>query len=502
MKDNLTYEQIKAIELESQNKLPELAEHMKELGRAKQTENLLKEMKKEDDNKEEELIEGEFTYIDRSGNKPKEKVSIPKIVDHLMMIYDFKTIYNTRDEIVFVYDEGIYINKGKELIKTEVERLLDTKCVSSIANEVFEKIKRKTNISQDKFDIIPTELICCENGIYDIKEDKFKRFSPEFYFTSKISSTYKEDVIATNFLKFIEETLYPEDIPIVQEWFGFCLYRKYFLKKAMIIFGEKNTGKTILLNILIRFMGQKNVSGISLQRIASKDKFSISFLKNKLANIYDDLSSDDLKDAGGFKIATGGGFATGEHKFGDSFQFLNYAKNLFATNHIPNVKDIDDDAYYERWIPLPFDNMVSKEKLDPFLMDKLTTEEELSGILNWALKGLKRLLNNGKFSYNKSSDEIKLIMQRQNNPLVLFTEEILHQEDGNNVTKEIMFQTYSKWCQENKVPRMTKEQLGRNLGKYSNYIIAKGGKERTWENVQIHERYRDILFSTGNGGLK
>lgn len=486
--DNLNWEQKKSIELEVEGKLPELAELYLKSGRKKQGERIIKEILEEEKSKEV-LEEGEFTCIDTSGVKPKEKVSIPKLVDHLMLSYDFKTIYGSKDEIVFVYDDGIYKSNGRELIKTEVEYLLDKKAVTSIVNEVFEKIKRKTSISLEDFDYISEELIACSNGIYNIKEEKFQKFSPEYYFKSKISAKYKKGVQPKAFLKFIEETIYPEEIPVIQEWFGFCLYRRYFIKKAIILFGEKNTGKTILLNTLIKFLNQKNVSGISLQRIASKDKFSISFLKNKLANIYDDLSSDDLKDGGGFKIATGGGYATGEYKFGDSFQFLNYAKNLFATNHIPDIKEINDDAYYERWIPLPMDNIINKENQDPFILERLTTEEELSGILNWALEGLKRIYKQGHFSYDKTSTEIKQIMQRQNNPLIAFVDEVCTQEDGNKISKETMFRVYTKWCQEKSIPRLSKEQLGRNLSKYSNYLIAKGGVERVWDNVKINEKY-------------
>ena len=54
-------------------------------------------------------------------------------------------------------------------------------------------------------------------------------------------------------------------------------------------------------------MGQKNITGINLQSIASGEKFALSFLKDKYSNVYDDLSNKDLTDHGGFKIATGGG---------------------------------------------------------------------------------------------------------------------------------------------------------------------------------------------------
>ena len=485
MEEVINKEQEKAIEMSVlKPELKELAELNLKEGRAKQVKKLLNELLNSDD--EIEVADNEFLYIDKRGNK---KISIPKITEHLLLCYDFKTIFGKKDEIVYIYNNGIYEPKGKELIKTEVEKLISSNSSSSVVNEVYEKIKRNTAISYDEFQEIPIDLICLNNGILNLRTKELIPFNEKYYFKTKIPIDYDSTKKSELIIKFIEECCYPEDIPIIQEFFGYCLFRRYFIKKGIILFGEKDTGKTIFLNILTNFVGAKNISGISLQKIASKDKFALSSLKDKYANIYDDLSAEDLKDAGGFKIATGGGYITAEYKFGDSFQFMTFAKNIFATNKIPNVKDINDDAYYERWIPLPFDNQVKKPEQDKFLFEKLTVPQEMSGLLNWALEGLERLFENGEFSYKKTSEEIKVLMQRQNNPLVAFVDEVLQQEDGNKITKEMMYRIYSKWCQDKKVPRLSKEQLGRSLAKYTNYMIAKGGSERVWENVKVIQEY-------------
>jgi P4 family phage/plasmid primase-like protien len=435
--------------------------------------------------KREFIFKEDFIYTDDKG---KEKVSIPKVVNYLMMKYDFKTVFGKKEESIYFYEKGIYNLRGKEIIKTETERLLQERCGTSIVNEVLEKIKRKTAINQENFDEIPINFICLQNGVLDLETKELLTFNPKHYFKHKIPIKYDKKRKPTKILEFIKQTCYPEDIPVIQEWFGFCLFRRYFIKKSIILFGEKNTGKTVLLNILTKFLGEKNIAGISLQRISSNDKFALSSLKDKCANVYDDLSASDLKDSGGFKIATGGGYITAEYKFGDSFQFLTFAKNIFATNKIPNVKDINDDAYYERWIPICFDNQIELKKQDNFLFEKITKEEDMSGLLNWALIGLDRLLKNGKFSFNKTSNEIKMIMQRQNNPLIAFVEDCLIQKDDNKISKEIMYQIYTKWCQEKHVPRLSKEQLGRNLAKYTSYMVAKvakSGRERVWKNVDL-----------------
>ena len=60
------------------------------------------------------------------------------------------------------------------------------------------------------------------------------------------------------------------------------------------------------------------------------------------------------------------------------------------------------------WVGLKFHNV--PEKLDPFLRNKLWADDEMSGMLNWALEGLYEILEKGEFNYNKTSDEIKTMM--------------------------------------------------------------------------------------------
>ncbi len=93
-------------------------------------------------------------------------------------------------------------------------------------------------------------------------------------------------------------------------------------------------------------------------------------------------------------------------------------------------------------------------------------------------------------------------MERQNNPLVAFVQDALEQKNENKINKEIMYMVYTEYCNKNKFPRMSKSQLGRNLEKYANYIIAKhSSKERFWENVKINEEYSN-MYDTYDTSLK
>src|SRR5207302_7003645 len=110
--------------------------------------------------------------------------------------------------------------------------------------------------------------------------------------------------------------------------------------------------------------------------------------------LYADLPDNILKSAGTFKMLTGGDSIMAERKFGHPFLFKNYAKLMFSCNKVPEVQE-DSDAFFRRWIIITFPNKFEGANDDRDMLSKLTTPEELSGIFNWALKGLKRLQQQG-----------------------------------------------------------------------------------------------------------
>ncbi len=426
-----------------------------------------------------------ITYSKRTGEETNRTVSIQKVANYLIKYNNFKTIYGEKTEKIKIYDGRIFSTGARGFIKAECEKLLGSYSKKNIVEEIFDKIKRKTKTTPEEFDKTDLYLIPLENGCYNIKTKRLQKHSPKNNFTFISPIIYEPGAKCERWFQFLEEALYPEDILTMKQWFGFNLFRQYFIKKAMICIGDKDVGKTILLDTLISFVGEKNKSGLSLQKISSGSDFSKFSLKNKLSNIYDDLSSSDINDGGAFKIATGGGYISAEEKFGDCVQFKTYAKQTLAGNKAPPVKDNDDDAYFSRFIPMKFDNV--PEKIDPFLRDKL--DKELSGILNWALEGLHEILEKGEFDFNKSDKQIKKIMELSGDNLIQFGAEVLEQSDE-KVTKEEMYQVYCLWANENEKPVLSKEQLGRRLNQKVTYLIAKiDAKHRVWCNVKIKENW-------------
>ena len=410
------------------------------------------------------------------------------IANNLLGKYKFITIPGKKIDEIFVYLNGVYDSSGKDVIRAEVEQQLGPNCKTHYVNEVVNKIARKSLTKRENLGNKDRNLICLNNGVLNLKTMKLLNHKPEYRFMSKIPLTYNKEMKCPKIEDFIHDILYEDDISVVQEWFGYLLYRGYHIKKGIIFVGDADTGKTTLLSLIAKFIGEKNISGVSLQKLSS-DKFSNAQLYNRHVNIYDDLSATDVADTGSFKMVTGGGYVQGEYKFGDQFQFINFAKLTFTTNKIPMTKLNDDDiAYYKRWIVLMFENIFddTNKKTDKNLIDKLTTEKELSGLLNWALEGLRRLLKNSKFSYNKDVDEIKRIIQRNASDLARFSQDCLIEYEGIWISKEDLYKEYKEFSKLNMLPVVTKEKFGRDITKACQFIVnSRQGNKTGWRNVKV-----------------
>jgi putative DNA primase/helicase len=418
-------------------------------------------------------------------------VDIEAVADYFDKQYHFLTVEGKTKDTLYLYNGKTWEQGAKSFIKSECEKILGKYAKINPVSEIVAKLERRNHISQEEFDLVDVNILPLENGIWDINKKELLEHNPKYYFKTIIPINHNPKAECKKWEKFLEEALYPEDIKVLQEWFGFNLYRLYLIKKALILLGGTDTGKTVTLETLIAFIGDLNKTGLSLQKISSGNDFAKLSLKDKYSNVYDDLSSKDLSDGGNFKIATGGGTISAEEKFGDYKQFKNFAKHTFGTNKIPPVVDSDDMAYYSRWIILRLDN--PPEKKDLFLKQKLAGEKE--GVLLWALEGLYRLLENGEFSYNKSPEEVKIIMEMSGDPLIQFGSDCLIKSDK-RISKEQMYELYTFWANEQKKPLLSKEQLGRRLNQKVTYIVPKNDtKERFWDNVSINNLWVGKLQS-------
>jgi putative DNA primase/helicase len=290
----------------------------------------------------------------------------------------------------------------------------------------------------------PIHLINLKNGVFSLETKELLPHKPEYNFLNEIPINYDINAEMNKIQTFFDETLDVNDVPLMQEFFGDCLQRSYSFKRAIMCVGERDTGKSQLLRLLDIFLGEENTSNINLWDLCT-DRFASIELYHKLANTCSELDPCEITHIDKFLSLTGGDWQSGQKKHQDRFKFINYAKIIFGCNKIPDTTN-KNEAFYVRWIVIVFSNQVPFEEQIEDYYKVLATEEELSGLLNWALEGLYRLKKNHGYSEHRSLDEVRELMQKGTNTIREFVETYIEGDPSNSILKGDLYLSYVDFC--------------------------------------------------------
>ena len=426
-------------------------------------------------------------------------------IDGLIEEHHFKTLSDTEE--IWRYDQrkGIYVPNAECMIKARIEKDHKYKVTNKLVNEELGRIQRRTYISRSDFD--PSiEWIAAKNCMVNLSTGETQPFDPKFMNTTQIPAEYNPNPILDFFclvdgvdsdnihcptiMKFLHEIMSPTDVEIVLDFLAYCLWRNYNFNVWMLFNGAGQNGKSTLLNLIERFLGFKNVSAESLERLL-KERFAPANLYQKMVNVDADLSGDILSThTGKLKKLTGNDEFPAEFKHKAPFRFRNYAKLIFSCNSIPEITDTTD-AFFRRLIIINFTQQFLGDKEDIHLLDKLTTEKELSGLFHVLVNRLPRVLENG---IRKTTSEVMETTydkyMRGANPIGYFVDNILANDSATKTSKIEMYEAFKKFCLENGLALESDQSFSRKMTKGLGYDIKRlrvKGSERVyfWIGVKI-----------------
>ncbi len=359
-----------------------------------------------------------------------------------------------------LYRDGIYIN-GLEKIEAEM--------IKHIPN--LNRSKRMEVLSYLTIAIdgdcekqpSAANYIAFKNGVYNIVDDSFTDFTHEHIITNRIDWNYNPAAYS----EIADRTLNklacqdPQIRMLLEEVIGYCLYRRNELGKAFIMIGDKSNGKSTFLDMVRTLLGENNISSLDLKELG--DRFSTVMMLSKLANIGDDIEDEWMPNASTFKKIVTGDRLTCEQKGLPKFEFNPYCKLLFSANNIPRIKD-KTGAVLRRLIIIPFDAKFSSTDpdFDPYVKYKLREAEPIEYLINIAIKGLKRVLENRKFSTSEKVEKEIQEYDAMNNPIIGFVQEIGIDAIENEPTKHT-YRQYQEYCISNSLQPLSNIQFSRDF---------------------------------------
>lgn len=364
-----------------------------------------------------------------------------RVAQCILKHYNFRTIMGS-DEIYF-YEDGKYKNEGKVKVRELCNMMLGDKNCNHYVSEVIGRIMELTYVEANS---INNSWINLENGLLNVRTWEFREHTPDIFTTGRVGIVYDKTADCPLWKSKLVEKVDERTIDVLQEYFGYCFQSGEKYQKALLLFGRKRTMKSTVLAMLAFLLGRENVTGMPLQQI-TEDPFAVAYLFGKSANVCADLTKAQLNDVGKFMTIVGGDIITAGKKHDHLFSFIPSTKLIFSCNEIPTTVN-KNPAFYRRWIILEFDRTTEPADIDTELLKKF--EAEGSGILNWAIEGLKRLENNKKFSYWLTDEQIKELYERNSDTISAFiNSEITTENDLGTILIREAYTAYLEYCKKN-----------------------------------------------------
>jgi P4 family phage/plasmid primase-like protien len=412
---------------------------------------------------------------------------IPQIAEELMQRFYFVTI---RDSLELRYfKDGIYVEGAEATIHEYIVHRMGYKLKNRDRQEIIEYIRYRNIANRSDFDT-EVDLLNVKNGLLDINTGKLRPHDPAYLSMSQIPRIYDPAARCPKITKFFREVLERDKLGTLYRMLGYMLHRGVEYEKAFLLIGSGANGKTTLINLIKAFFGMVNCSSESLHSLVS-DRFATAELHNKYVNVFADLKSDKLPETGPFKMLTSGDIMSAQKKYGKRFQFSNFAKMVFAANDPPDTED--SYSYYRRLVILPFDRTFEQ---NPNLINELTIEAELSGLLNLALKGWQALRAEGKFQ-EESIQKIKDQYQHRANYVKRFVDDICIIDFQDSECMEItdkIFKAFTDYCRKNQLREVPINTFGSSLARLG-IIKTQRMKNRKRDTYYVGLKLKESVYN-------
>ena len=361
--------------------------------------------------------------------------------DYLIRKYNIIKI----EKRLYMYKEGSYIS-CEDALGTIIVNLIPNLSLNK-KREVKDYIKDKCEEKEEA----PEQIICVKNGLINVKTLEFKSHTPDIVTRNKINLNYYEytknadiDTIMDNLAVHDKEV-----VTLLYEMIGYCLYRGMPFQKVFILVGNGANGKSTLLNMITKLLGEENVSHVDLKEIVT-NRFGKSELYGKLANIADDCSGNYLEDISAMKRITGESYTSIEFKNQNSFSTKINTKTILSYNTIPRMNDTTD-GLSRRLVIIPL-NAVFKKGLpnyDPYISEKLKKEENLEYVLYQSIKAINKVLTRQEFTIPKQVQERTDEYLRENNPVLNFIYDIYENDSLEEIPCNEVYEAFNCWKIEN-----------------------------------------------------
>ena len=361
--------------------------------------------------------------------------------------------------------------------------------------------------SNDKPDA--SKLISLQNGIFHLEDSLLIPHSLGFFTQNSLPFAYNQAAQCPRWLAFLQSVWEDdqESIDCLQEMFGYILSGDTTQQKFFNIIGPRRSGKGTINKILVALLGQHNTVAPQLEELC--DTFGLQpWLGKLLASFTDARAPERNRSAVVSQLLriVGGDTITINRKNKESWNGYLPTRIVVYSNEVLQLTE-NSNALTGRMVVLKMTRSFY-DKEDTELSHKL--EQELGGIFNWAMEGLRRRqARGGHFIQPRTGVELLELMAELGNPIGSFVEDALIFEPDASVCKDDVFSCYKRWAIKKSIVPGTELAFKRRFLAATQEHRIESGLDRTagnrthiYRGVKLNEKaqkYVDSIESFDEG---
>jgi putative DNA primase/helicase len=500
-------------------------------------------------------------YIELKKNLTRaEKISEIKaevqetVSEIILKKYRIRTFYQVTGESdspigIFRWNKkhGVYEpfeNRLRKLVRKEIEfiqslivsdstrekkKVQMVKVLSSVVDSIIDEIRDKTLTPYPKEPLrvaFPGVTIEWGNGklnLYEDLTDNDEKYYSFHYIPHKIrveelkkfseKLSQKGGEITIEDIEELARGVCPKSLEAFKAWvgdkwvtlfeiIGYTLYPGLKFKKAFMLLGSRDAGKTTFIKLIKDLLGDQNYSAEPIGKLFNpNNRFEEINLFHKLANLTSETKEYSIDDIDRFKMLTGGDPITADVKFKKPITFTPYAKLIVASNDLPNVspKLRKDEAFWRRWLIVEFPNRFPN---DDEWYYRTFTEEEMEGILTVGIVAFLRVIRQGYFDHEQSPKEIMGLWLSNIDSVYKFVmthvrKGILKLDPRNGdlwIERKRLYDMYREFCLDIGETAVGRKTFTRRLREYFGITTGQKGpeKKRAFVGIAINELAKAI----------
>jgi putative DNA primase/helicase len=398
-----------------------------------------------------------------------------------------------------------------EIYKPDGSRLADMKLCQLLGDEVtivkFKEVERRmknTLLSSPVVFEPDPYLLAVKNGVIDLRTGKFRGFRQEDYLLEKLNVVYDPKARCPVFCGYMTSiTNVIVDRLTLIDWFASHAI-KLPIPYVMFLLGLGRNGKGIYEKLLKEFYGQCSFSDFKIDEPA-KNNFAASKLFRKRGWIAAESNTTNKEPVLGtefMKLITGNGVIDSDQKYSVTRAvFEPYTQITIDTNGMPKIRDKSigwEERIVKLNLPYLFLAMLKEgdpqvKVADPDLFDKLTTQQELSGILNLIIYRAKEICKTKRITKRAGNEMIKEYSE-QSNSIKTFLDTFCEYDSslsGKLTEFAPIHEAFEKWCQLTVSEKVDEGYFGKQLKMFCGGFAPKKTKNANRKNVTL---YRGLIF--------